>query len=144
MKIVKGTRHLGIICKDIDKSLEFYRDFLGLKVIQDFWDGSKYINDLMSMKNANVHMIKLGADDGSVIELVDYATLPFDCAKQEVYDVGTCHIAFQVYDVEKAFNDLVQKSVHFLSEPLLSSEGFAKVCFCIDPDNTRIELVEML
>lgn len=29
MAIVKGFRHTGIICKDIAKSLEFYKDFLG-------------------------------------------------------------------------------------------------------------------
>ena len=43
MKIVKGYRHTGITCNDLKKSLEFYRDYLGLEVIQDFWDNSYYI-----------------------------------------------------------------------------------------------------
>ena len=96
------------------------------------------------MKNANVHMIKLKADDGSVVELLDYVTHPTDLIKQEVYNVGACHIVLQVYDIEKAYSELVQKGVNFLSKPILSSEGIAKVCFCFDPNNTRIELVEML
>jgi catechol 2,3-dioxygenase-like lactoylglutathione lyase family enzyme len=144
MKVVKGYRHTGIICKDLQKSLEFYRDLLGLEVIQDFWDDTDYMNKITGIENANTHMIKLKADDGTVVELLDYVTHPTELIEQEVYNVGACHIAFQVYDIEQAYSDLLKKNVRFLSEPVLSSEGFAKVCFCFDPNKTRIELVEML
>ncbi len=144
MQIVKGYRHTGIICKDLKKSLEFYQDFLGLEVIQDFWDDSDYMNKITGIEKANVHMIKLKANDDTVIELLDYVTHPTKLIEQEVYNVGACHIAFQVYDIEKACEQLIQKGVKFISQPILSSEGFAKVCFCFDPNNTRIELVEML
>jgi catechol 2,3-dioxygenase-like lactoylglutathione lyase family enzyme len=144
MKIVKGFRHTGIICKDLEKSLEFYKDYLGLEVIQDFWDDSDYINEITGISGANVHMIKLKADDGTVLELLNYPTHPTDIIKQEVYNVGACHIALQVYDIEKAYVDLLKKGVNFLSGPVLSSEGIAKVCFCMDPNNIRIELVQML
>ena len=39
---------------------------------------------------------------------------------------------------------LKNKGIKFLSEPTVSSEKFAKVCFCIDPNNVRVELVEIL
>ena len=144
MALVKGYRHTGVICKDLDKSLVFYKDYLGLKVIQDFWDDSGYINEITNMKNANVHMIKLEADDGTVVELLDYVTHPTESINQKVYNVGACHIAFQVYDIEIAYDLLSDNGVNLLSKPVLSSEGIAKVCFCLDPDYTRIELVEML
>ena len=144
MKIVKGYRHTGIICKDIKKSLYFYRDLLGLEIIQDFWDDSEYINTITSINDANVHMIKLKAEDGTVIELLDYVTHPTDLIPQEIYNVGACHVAFQVYDIQIAYDVLTEKNVEFLSPPVLSSEGIAKVCFCLDPNNVRIELVEML
>jgi catechol 2,3-dioxygenase-like lactoylglutathione lyase family enzyme len=144
MKIVKGYRHTGIICKDLQKSLIFYQDFLGLEVIQDFWDDSDYMNKITGIENANTHMIKLKADDGTVVELLDYVTHPTELIEQEVYNVGACHIAFQVYDIAQAYSKLLENGVRFLSEPVLSSEGIAKVCFCFDPNNTRIELVEML
>ena len=144
MKVVKGYRHTGIICEDISKSLEFYRDKLGLVVIQDFWDDSDYINKITGISNGNVHMIKLKADDGTVVELLEYVTHPAKLIEQEIYSPGACHFAFQVYDIEQAYKDLSSKGIKFLSEPVLSSEGIAKVCFCFDPNNTRIELVEML
>jgi len=144
MKIIKGVRHTGIICKDIEASLIFYRDYLGLDVWQDFWDESDYINKITGISNANVHMIKLKADDGTVIELLDYITHPTELLNQEIYNVGACHIAFQVHDIDKAYKDLINKGVKFLSEPVMETEGTAKVCFCLDPSNTRIELVEMM
>jgi len=144
MALVRGYRHTGIICENIAESLEFYRDLLGLSVIQDFWDDSEYINKITGISGGNVHMIKLKADDGTVLELLDYVSHPTDLIEQEVYNVGAGHIAFQVYDIDLAYEDLLAKGVKFISEPVLSSEGIAKVCFCFDPSNTRIELVEML
>lgn len=144
MKVVKGYRHTGIICKDIDKSLLFYRDYLGLEVIQDFWDDSEYINKITGIENANIHMIKLKADDGTVVELLEYPTHPTKLIKQKVYNVGQPHIAFQVYDIEESYIFLKSKNVKLISKPVLSSEKIAKVCFCMDPSNVRIELVEML
>lgn len=144
MALVKGMRHTGIICKDIQLSLIFYRDFLGLKVIQDFWDTSDYINQITGISDGNVHMIKMEASDGTVIELLDYESHPAELIDQKIYSPGACHLALQVHNIKKAYAELSGKGVRFISEPVLSSEGIAKVCFCFDPNNTRIELVEML
>lgn len=63
-----------------------------------FWDESVYINKITGIRNANVQMIKLKADDGTVIELLDYIAHPTDLLTQEIYNIGACHIAFQVHD----------------------------------------------
>ena len=102
------------------------------------------MNEINGMKAANIHMIKLKADDGTVLELLDYVTHPTEGINQKFYNVGACHVAFQVYDIEQAYIELSKKDIIFLSAPILSSEGFAKVCFCMDPDSTKIELVEIL
>lgn len=144
MSLIRGVRHFGIVCKDIKKSLKFYKDFLEMEVIQDFWDNSDYINEVTDINNANVHMIKLKANDGTILELLDYVTHPTELLEQKVYNVGATHLAFQVDDIEEVKNNLEKKGVTFLSKPVLSSEGIAKVCFCFDPNNIRIELVELV
>ena len=56
-----------------------------------------------------------------------------------------CRLSFKNSSyISKDHNDLSKKGVKFLSEPVLETEGIAKVCFCMDPSNTRIELVEMI
>ncbi len=142
--ILVGTRHIGIICKDINKSVHFYHEILGFQEIQDFWDDSDYINVITGLENANVHMIKLRAPDGTVLELLDYVTHPTELVSLPVHNVGACHLALQVECAEHAYDLLVKAGVKVLSRPVLSSEGIAKVFFCIDPNNVRIELVEML
>jgi catechol 2,3-dioxygenase-like lactoylglutathione lyase family enzyme len=142
--IVAGYRHTGIIASDINKSLCFYRDLLGLEVAQDFYDSSDYINEITGLSGAKVHMIKLKAADGTVVELLDYETHPTSLTDQPIHNVGACHLAFQVTDIESAYDWLSSKGVSFLSKPILSAEGIGKVCFCLDPDKVRIELVEIM
>jgi catechol 2,3-dioxygenase-like lactoylglutathione lyase family enzyme len=142
--IVIGSRHTGIVCKDIELSLYFYRDILGFQVIQDFWDDSRYINDITGINDAKVHMIKLRAPDGTVIELLDYVTHPTDLNLLPVYNVGSCHLALQVLSAEHAYNTMIDHNIKVLSKPILSSEGIAKVFFCLDPSNIRIEIVELV
>ena len=58
-------------------------------------------------------MIKLKADDGTILELLDYVTHPTTAIKQEIYNVGACHVAFQVYNIEQAYIELSKKNIIF-------------------------------
>jgi len=144
LPLVIGYRHTGIIVKNMKKSLHFYRDILGLKVIQDFSDSSQYINKITGIKNADIHMIKLEVGDGTILEILEYRNHPTQLIDQPIYNVGASHIALQVKNAEKAYDILKEKGIKIISEPVLSSEKIAKVFFCFDPNNVRIELVEML
>jgi len=141
---VIGYRHTGIIVKNLEATLEFYIDILGLEVIQDFWDSSPYINEITGLQGANIHMVKLMAKDGTVLELLDYVTHPTELIAQSLHNVGLCHLAFRIASAEHAYQVLKSRGVSIISPPVLSSEGFAKVFFCLDPNNVRVELVEML
>ena len=143
-KHVVGFRHVGIITEDIDKSLLFYRDILGLEVIQEFEDSSDYINEITNLKNATAHFIKLKMVDGTVLELLEYPTHKTEPYNLSIINVGLPHIALRVEDADSTYQHLVSNNVTVLSKPVLSSEGIAKVFFCLDPDKVRVEIVEML
>ena len=104
--IVVGYRHTGIIVKDMKESLHFYKNILGLKVIQDFWDDSSYINKITGIKNANVHMIKLKASDGTVLEILSYENHPTNLIDHPIYNVGACHIALRIENADYAYEEL--------------------------------------
>ena len=141
--LVVGYRHTGIIVKDMEKSLSFYRDILGLTVIQDYCDDSPYINKITDLKNANVHMIKLQAEDGTVTELLEYLNHPTELIQQEIINVGACHICYRVNNANEAYERLLSKNIPLISEPELSSEKIGRVFFALDPNGIRIELVEI-
>ena len=85
----------------------------------------------------------LAHQDG-LLELLEYPSHPTESIDIPIINVGVCHLALRVQDSEFAYKELNEKGVKTLSEPVLSSEGIAKVFFCLDPDNVRVELVEML
>ena len=49
-----------------------------------------------------------------------------------------------VQTIHSETKTLVKNNVKVLSKPVLSSEKIAKVFFCLDPDGTMVEIVEML
>tara|TARA_B100000519_G_scaffold74233_1_gene63829 strand:- start:102 stop:545 length:444 start_codon:yes stop_codon:yes gene_type:complete len=142
--LVVGYRHTGIITKDINKSLYFYKDILGLQEIQDFTDSSDYINEITGLNGAIAHFIKLKCLDGSVIELLEYPSHQTEPINASIINVGICHIALRVHNADDAYDRLMNEKIKVISKPVLSSEGIAKVFFCLDPDGVRVEIVEML
>ena len=141
--MVTGYRHTGIIVKSMEESLYFYQDILGLEVIQDFSDNSDYINTIIGITDADIHMIKLKSRDGTVLELLEYRSHPTQLTNQKSYNAGVCHVAFQVENANETYKALKEKGVTIISKPILSSEKIAKVFFCLDPNEVRVELVEI-
>lgn len=142
---MKEIRHTGIVVTDMDKALKFYRDLLGLKVVQDFTEQSEYIDKVLGLSGVNLRMVKLVADDDSMVELLYYISHPGEAPKKrQICDIGCSHIAFTVDNLDKEYNRLSQEGVRFNSPPQTSSDSYARVAFCRDPDGTSIELVEVL
>ena len=142
--IVIGFRHTGIIVKNMKESQLFYEDILGLVVMQDYADESKYINDVLGLSDGKIRMVKLESKDGYIIELLEYINHPTDFSDLPFYNVGSCHIAFTVQNSDQMYQKLQNEGVEIISKPLLSSEKTAKVFFCNDPNGLRVELVEMI
>ena len=138
------ARHFGINCLDIEKSLFFYREILGFKVKQDYIDDSPYIGRLTGIDCVSIRMIKLAVNDGFVIELVSHMTHLTRAPSLPVYTPGLSHLALEIENSAQIYQRLVDQGVHVFSEPLASADGIAKVFFCSDPDDVRIELVEIL
>ena len=142
--LVKGFRHTGIIVKNMENSQRFYEGILGLEVVQNYKDKSKYINNVLGLSNGKIHMIKLKTIDGYIIELLEYLNHPTEIVKTPFYNVGNCHLAFTVHNAEEMYEKLLDKGIEIISKPLLSSDKTALVFFCCDPNGIRIELVEIV
>ena len=142
---MKAIRHSGIVVTDMEKALAFYRDLLGLKVAQDFREEGDYIDSVLGLFGARVWMVKLTANDGSMIELLQYPSHPREARQNpQLCDIGCSHVAFTVDDIDKEYERLSKNGVRFNCSPYISPDGYARVTFCHDPDGTSIELVEVL
>ena len=142
---VKTIRHTGIVVSDMDRSLPFYRDLLGMEVWADFEDDSAYVQALTGVPGANIWMVKLKAADGVSIELLQYLSHPQPIPKEsKARDVGCNHIALQVDDIDTQYEKLLAEGVRFNAPPAVSPDGSAKVAYCRDPEGVLIELVQIL
>ena len=145
--MILETRHVGINVADMGLSVHFWRDVMGLQVEGDAWAEGDYIDTLQSLSGVNVHMVKLRAPDGSLIELLEdvaHPTAPPDPQRNRLCDRGIRHIAFTVADVEESYRILCEEGCEVLSEPISSPDNYAKVFFARDPEGNLLEIVEVL
>lgn len=145
--MILETRHVGINVADMDRSLHFWRDVMGLQVEVDAWEEGDYIDTLQNLTGVKVHMVKLRAPDGSLIELLEdvaHPTAPPAPARNRLCDRGIRHIAFTVADVEESYRILCEEGCEVLGKPITSPDNYAKVFFSRDPEGNLLEIVEVL
>lgn len=142
--MIKNIRHTGIVVEDIDKSLRFYRDLLGFKIIKQMEESGAYIDNMSSLKGIKVTTIKMTLPDGQMVELLKYHSHPREGRLRDSCEVGVSHIAFTVDNLDKEYARLKKEGIAFNAPPQRSPDGYAKVTFCRAPEGTLIELVEVL
>jgi catechol 2,3-dioxygenase-like lactoylglutathione lyase family enzyme len=141
------TRHTGLVVRDLERSLAFYRDLLGLSVLKRALESGPYIEELVGIPGARLEWIKLQVKDGSIVELITYLSPP---AAPETHGnlpsdrVGCSHIAFTVSNLEVLYIKLEEKGYRCNSLPQASPDGAVKAIYCHDPDGIIVELVEEL
>lgn len=142
---MKAFRHTGIVVKDLESALHFYRDLLGFKITKQKEETGDYISAVCGIKNIKVTTVKLAADDGSLIELLHFnQPLSGKTKPRNLNCLGFSHISCTVEDINSEFQRLSKAGVKFNSRPQKSPDGFALVAFCRDPEGNFMELVEVL
>jgi len=141
---IKNIRHTGIVVTDMERSLEFYRDVMGLEPVIDFSEKGAFIDTISKGAGIDLRMIKLVAEDGGMVELLQYVSHPQgDRGDNKLWETGPTHVAFTVDDVDKTYSEWSARGVPCCSAPAVSPDGKAKLFFCQDPDGTYLEIVEM-
>src|SRR5262245_28862 len=122
MKPVKAIRHTGIVVDDMRLMVDFYRDVLGMKEIQNFTEKGDYIDSILGLKGVDLWMIKLVAADNSMIELLKYLSHPKSAVKDKwLPEPGCNHVAFTVENVDDVYHELTAKGVKFTCPPYVST-----------------------
>ena len=126
--------HAMIRVKNIDESLKFYQEFIGLKLIEK-----------KSLEDCDLYF--LGEDENSCqIELTYNYETP-----EAGYENGNCfgHFAFGVEDMNKATEKINEMGYEYLWEPfeieLKDEKGNTSkklIAFIKDPDGNEIELIQ--
>ena len=129
--MIKKINHVAIIVPDLDSSLTFWRDALGLKV--------EYVEEVKSQESI-VAFLPTGESE---IELVKPTTETSGAAKfLAKRGAGMHHIALEVVNIDEMLVDLKAKGIRLINETPIIAAGGYRAAF-IHPESASGVLVEL-
>jgi len=134
-----SAHHFGVTVTDLDRSIEFYRDVLGLDVLSRFSASGEEFATGVGVEEAAGTFAHLDAGTARV-ELVEYEPEGDDATGAAINQVGAKHLGLEVDDLDATYENLPD-DVETLSEPQTTESG-TRILFVQDPDNNLIELLE--
>lgn len=142
--------HVGITVSNLEESVSFYKDVLGLNLINSMTMEGKETDILFNQTGCVVHLAYLNGSGQLLappIELIHFAS--GDCRKDraDLYKTSISEICFRVKDIDAVYQSLKEKQVDFLSEPQYfdyTEQGFgkSKAVYFRDPDGVILELIQ--
>jgi len=118
--------HTCLNVMDLERSIAFYQDLLGLKLTRRF-----------EVKENNAEIAFLEDTHKNAIELTHWRD-----KKQLVEGDNFDHIALGVKQLKKAIEGLRVQGVTIAMEPFTLKGGTHQIAFIKDPDGNWLELVE--
>jgi catechol 2,3-dioxygenase-like lactoylglutathione lyase family enzyme len=143
--MIHGIHHTAISTPDIERSVAFYRDLLGARVMTEFkWPKGSEIADRivgLEQSSARAAMLMLGNAMIEIFEFESPEPRPGDPARP-VCDHGITHLCLDVTDLKGEYERLVTAGMVFHSPP--QDLGAVWATYGRDPDGNVVELQEVV
>jgi len=143
---VGALHHAGRTVQAMDEVLPFYRDILGLKVVDDDVLEGEDISRMVGLENARLRAVMLSVDgDIPFAELIEYyspSSRPLTGTALPS-DVGNAHFCLLVDDIHAECERLSREGVRFTGPPIVAEAGVFVgewSAYCYDPEGQIIEL----
>lgn len=127
MMKVQRLLHTRMRVSDMDQTIAFYTDVLGLEVLER----------KTSPRGSHLAFLKVPNSE----ELIELCSFPASGAVQVQEDL--VHLAFEVDDMDQAIRELNTKGIPITDGPTTSSSG-SRFIFIDAPDGYEIELIQRL
>ncbi len=142
-----AASHVGVHVRDVDRSLRFYRDLLGLELVTRLRSDSAHTREITGYPEAVLDVAVVRAPAGGFVELMRFEGVDGTPVDPAAANAGTCHLAFYVDDLDALHGTLVAAGVPLVSPRVvpIPRSGLlvgAKVAYVTDPDGVRVELIE--
>ena len=144
---VIGAMHTGITVSDIDRSVGFYCDLLGLE-LESRSTAAPYVNRLLKIPGLRSLQIANMVVPGSEhrVELLQYEVPDRQPARSRPCDPANVHLCLYVDDIEGLLSKLAaagypSRAGRFLRIPQGRNKG-SRVAYVADPDGCYVELFE--
>jgi glyoxylase I family protein len=134
--------HLGVCVHDIDASIAFYEHALGFEPISRMQAEGPATETILSVPGAVVDLVYLERD-GLRIELIGYAAGAHgDMTPRPMDQVGLTHLSIRVGSLDELVPLIERHGGNVLAGTEVVFEWGNRGVMTVDPDGTRIELIE--
>lgn len=155
--VTSGIDRIYISVRDMDESLAFYRDIVGMAVVADQELDSKKIQHLWGLPQgtrARAVFLK-NEDQPTLLELIQFDphSGKFIRGGAKIWDYGIYDIAFTVKDLEKTYEKLIGRGFTFITPPTpfsptyfgeLSADFHTKFSICLGPNEMAIPHMQLI
>ena len=116
-----------VIVSDMNRSVEFYQDKLGIPLKFQSPDWTEFLTGAttLALHGGGVPQPQSGGD-----------------GKDKA--AGTCSIGFNVEDVDKTYEELKAKGIVFVMPPTQQEGEGIKLAVCVDPDGLPVSFAQMV
>tara|TARA_B100001123_G_scaffold350039_1_gene400287 strand:- start:47 stop:499 length:453 start_codon:yes stop_codon:yes gene_type:complete len=139
--------HVAVTVSDMDRSLKFYCDLLGLQLESEHGLEGETISRMAGKDSVRMRVVRLlcPKTPGIYIDLQQYLEPPGKQADSKLGDVANSHFCVEVDDIRRAYEHLKGHGVKFVSDPVqfdIEDVGKIGCVFFLDPDGYVLELSE--
>ena len=147
--MITGMHHVSRGVSDMDRSLAFYRDLLGMEVELDTELSGPMLDAETGLTGARIRFVLLRAHgEAPFLELLQYYApqgAPVSPTASPA-DVGAHHIALVVPDIKETVAQLVAAGVRVSAQPQEVDSGALRghwTAYVYDPDGLIVELWQL-
>lgn len=145
--MLKSFFHTGFVVRDLDKSVDFYTNVLGMRVIRRLEGQGEFANKLLGFADAHIKGAFMDRGEGHQLELIQYISPPSGPGGINRNDLGAAHLAFYVEDMDRFYAETSQRGLRYVNPPAVrlddSGNVQIKVAYSQDPDGNWLEFIEV-
>jgi lactoylglutathione lyase len=143
---ISGFFHGGITVSDMDRSMRFYQDGLGLEKEFDRILDAPYLREVLCLTFDQIRAVYLRIPGGGFVELLEYRGIERFSAASRPCDYGAGHLCLYVEGIDEVFARLRDLGYEARSAGVVDitagpNMGARSVYFA-DPDGYPVELFQ--
>ena len=145
----QAIAHIGFTVTDLDRSVAFYQDVLGLTYQGEMLMEGPETAQLFQRPGcrARVAYLRAAQEQAPPVELIQFLDEPCRVSPPSLFQTSISELCFSTDNIDQEYARLLAQGVRFLSEPQTfdsTAYGFGKsrAIYFFDPDGNVLELIQ--
>jgi len=145
--VIVRAHHHGFTVSNLEKSLQFYRDVLGLELVRiSERSNLPSYDQILGFENVRIKVALLRHPVNEfILELFQYLNPPVQRRELKNIYVGSSHVAFEVDDIDRQYQALVSAGYGAINRPVdvvRDGRKVARAMYALDPDGISVEMFQ--